>query len=302
MLALVTDSSAALTREEARRLGVEVVPMTYTLAGGEVRPEAFMGENGPVGELVEGGSVTATAGVAAEAFAPVFRRLAETGSDVLCITISSKLSSTYRHACDAADQVRSELRRAAGATSREAQSAAAARTSGLPRLAVFDSQGGVGGMELLARHARALAEQGLGFDELLAALEGVRARSGICFSVASTDGLRSSGRMALVPLSVGTLLNRFPVLTVTNGAIAHQETAHGTAALARAMVAQVPERDADDLVIMHYGSRGNTTGQLLRAAKEAFPGAAIRVKEGGPVLSSILGPGAVSISWGPSAG
>jgi fatty acid-binding protein DegV len=42
--------------------------------------------------------------------------------------------------------------------------------------------------------------------------------------------------------------------------------------------------------------------QLLHAAKDALPGAAIRVKEGGPVLSSILGAGAVSISWGPNVG
>ncbi len=297
MLALVVDSSACLTRDEARQLGVELVPMTYVVDGAS-RPETFMGENGDFDALLDAGRVGGTEGVRAEAFAPVFRRLASAGNDVLCIAISAKLSGTYRHACEAADAVRSELRREAGATSREANSAAAARTAGLPRIAVLDSQSGVGGTEFLVRAARRLADGGAGFDEVLAALEAQRGEQGICFSVPSTEALRASGRLAMVPLSVNTLLNRFPVLTMRNGAISHVGTVRGTQALAREMAAQV-SADASDVVITHFGARGPATVELLRAAKEHLPQAQIRVKEGGPVLSYILGSGATSIAWGP---
>lgn len=299
MLALVVDSSAALTREEARQLGVELVSMSYTVDGA-VRDEGFLGENGDYAELIAAGRVSGTTGVPTERFVPIFRELVERGDDVLCITLSSKLSSTCRHAREAADLVRSELRREAGATSREANSAARARTAGLPRIAVLDSQSGIGGVEGLTREARRLADEGIGFDELLRRLEEFRDRQGICFSVPSTDALRASGRMAMVPLSVNTLLNRFPVLTVEKGAIVHAGTARGLAALAREMVARVPE-GATSLIITHFGARGMATVELLRAAKEAFPQTRIRVKEGGPVLSYILGAGAVSMTWdGPA--
>lgn len=297
MLALVVDSSSALTREEARQLSAEFVPMTYQVDG-VVHDEGFLGENAGYPELLAEGRISGTAGVPAERFVPVFRELTDRGDDVLCITISAKLSSTCLHAREAADLVRSELRRQAGATSREANSAARARTAGLPRIAVLDSQSGIGGVENLARHARALADSGLGFDELLAHLERLRGLQGLCFSVPSTDALRASGRLAMVPLSVNTLLNRYPILTMEGGAINHVGTARGTAALAREMVACVPPNAAPDFIITHFGDRNAATAELLRVVKTTFPQATVRVKDGGPVLSSILGSGAVSLIWG----
>lgn len=296
MLALVVDSSSALTRGEARQLGAAFVPMTY-LVDGVSRDEGFMGENGDCAELLAEERIGGTAGVPADRFAPVFRELTARGDDVLCITLSAKLSSTCLHAREAADQVRSELRRQAGATSRKANSAARERTKGLPRIAVLDSQSGIGGVENLARHARRLADEGLGFDEMLSRLEDLRNRQGLCFSVPSTDALRVSGRMAMVPLSVSTMLNRYPVLTMKGGAISHVGTARGVAALAREMVACIPDDATPDFVITHFGTRGTGTVELLRAVKQAFPQAKVRVKEGGPVLSYILGSGAVSITW-----
>ncbi len=300
MLALVVDSSSALTREEARQLGAAFVPMTYQIDGTS-QDEGFMGENGDYAELLAEGRIGGTAGIPTERFVPVFRELAARGDDVLCITLSAKLSSTCLHAREAADQVRSELRRQAGATSREANSAARARTKGLPRIAVLDSQSGIGGVENLARHARRLADEEVGFDEMLARLEELRSRQGLCFTVPSTDALRASGRMAMVPLSVNTLLNRYPVLTMKGGAINHVGTARGTSALARDMVACIPADAMADFVITHFGTRGTATVELLRAAKQAFPQAKVRVKEGGPVLSYILGSGAVSITWDAEA-
>lgn len=301
MLALVADSSAALTREEARQLAVEVVPMSYTLDG-ERREETFMGENGDYDAALRSGRVTGTEGVRTAQFAPVFQRLVEAGSDVLCVTISGKLSTTYRHACEAADAVRSELRRKAGATSREANSAARKRSENLPRIVVLDSLSGASAVEFLLREARSLDAAGKGFDEILDALEAKRSEQGICFSVTSTDALRDSGRLAMVPQSVSTLLNRFPVLTMEQGAVKHAGTARGSQALAREMVGHVPAGYEGDVVLSHYGARGTLMVELLRAAKEALPQANIRVKDGGPVLSYILGPGAVSIAWGPARG
>ncbi len=285
MLALVVDSSCAITRDEARRLGCEMIPMTYT-ADGRVCEETFMGENGDVAALLAAGRITGTEGVSAASFAAVFRRLSARGDDVVCITISSRLSSTYRHACEAADIVRGELGRN---TDRSP-------IDGLPRIAVIDSQTGVGGTEFIVRHARRLADEGCSFDELICGLEAYRSRQGTCFSVPDTDSLRASGRLAMVPMSVSTVLNRFPILTMCDGAVAHVGTARGNAALARAMVERVPA-ETHHVVITHYGSRGPATAELLRAAKAALPDAQIRVKEGGPILSYVLGPGAVSITW-----
>ena len=41
MIAIVTDSTAGLTRQEAKDLGVVCIPMTYTISG-TVYPENFL--------------------------------------------------------------------------------------------------------------------------------------------------------------------------------------------------------------------------------------------------------------------
>ncbi len=299
MLAIVVDSSANLTRTEAAKLGVTMVPMTYSLDG-QLCEESFMGENGDFAAALKAGRLTEAHGAPVEAFQAAFSQLVDAGNDVLCITTSSKVSSCYRSACKAADQVRSSIRKAAGATSREANSAAAAGAAALPRIAVLDSMSTICGVESLASLARRLDSAGTGFDEVVSALEAARADQGIGFSVPSTATLRHTGRLALIPLSVGTFLNRYPVLSVREGAVTHVKTVRGISALARELVALVPGDAPRDLTLTYFGGQGRGCTELMRAAREKFSGVNVRVKEGGPVLASILGPGAISLAWGPA--
>ena len=152
-----------------------------------------------------------------------------------------------------------------------------------------------------AHRARRLADEGKSLDEVADDLVSARTRQGICFSVPSTEPLRSAGRLSMLPQSVTTMLNRFPVLTMRDGAISCVDTVRGTHALAQAMVDQVPA-DASDLLLAHYGARGPLIVELLRATKERFGQARVRVKDAGPVLSCNLGDGAASIAWGPHEG
>ena len=59
MIVIVTDSTACLNRQEAERLGVTHVPMTYTLDGVTHR-EHFVEENGDYIARIEGAKTFAT--------------------------------------------------------------------------------------------------------------------------------------------------------------------------------------------------------------------------------------------------
>lgn len=281
MLAIVVDSTCALTRAEAARLGVTVVSSTYEVDGAP-REETFLDENGDYAALLAAGRLTGTHAPGAPAFRAAFERLAGTGEDILCVTISSRLAGAYRNACKAADEAYAALKDLPGS----------------PRVAVLDSLSGFSNTEYLVTRARRLADEGRTLDEIAADLVEARTRQGICFSVPSTEPLRNAGRLSMLPQSVTTMLNRFPVLTMRDGAISCVDTVRGTHALAQAMVDQVPA-DANDLLLAHYGARGPLVVELLRATKERFPRARVRVKDAGPVLSCNLGEGAASVAWGP---
>lgn len=299
MIAIVVDSTAALTRGEATQLGVTMVGDTY-LVGGQPRIETYMGENGNYAADLEAGLITETHTATVDAFRTAFESLLSCGYDVLCITLSSRLAGTYRNACQAADATyQAETSGDTAGTPSSLPARDRIRTpKSLPRVAVLDSLSGFSNTEYLVRRARELEGQGKTFDEIIDDLVQRRTRQGICFSVLDVSSLRASGRLAMVPQSVSTTLNRYPVFLMQDGAITYADSARGISTLARKMVAQVPS-DARDLILAHYGSRGPLIVELLKTAKAAIPNAKIRVKDGGPVLSCNLGPGAASIAWGP---
>lgn len=271
MLALVTDSTCGLTRDEASELGVEVVPMTYVTRQGR-RPEGFVGENGDYADLLAEGSDVMTEAVRSSAFERVFRSHLDAGDEVLCLTISSRLSGAYRSAREAAD----------------ALSGAA--------VAVVDSWLTAGALEFLVRRARALAREGRELPELVSELKGLREGRRIAFSVPDMGPLSKSGRLGAFRRAVATKLNRYPVMTLQEGGIVKLADGRGAHGMASAMVDQVPD-GARDLIISHFGPRGVEAREVFLAARSRLPEARVRVKDGGPVLAGHLGLGAVSISW-----
>ena len=271
MLALVTDSTCGLTRTEAAELGVDVLPMGYAVAG--IRhAEGFVGENGDYASALSGGGLVTTEAVRPSAFERAFRRHLDAGEEVLCLTISSRLSGTFRSAEQAAEAVSD------------------------PRVTAFDSWGTAGALEFLVRRARALANAGETVEGIVSALTELRASTRIVFSVPDMAALSRSGRLGAIRRAVATKLNRYPVMALSEGGIVKLGDGRGARGMAAAMAERIPE-GTTELLVSHFGPRGVEAREVLLAARERFPEAHLRVKDGGPVLAKHLGVGAVGLSW-----
>lgn len=271
MLALVTDSTCGLTRNEAAELGVDVVSMGYVSDLGH-REELFVGENGDYAAALGSGRGVSTEAVRPSAFERVFRRHLDAGDEVLCITISSRLSGALRSAEQAAEAV------------------------GDARVVVLDSWLTAGALEFMVRRARALSNAGRTLAEIVDALRELRAAERIVFSVPDMGALARSGRLGAIRRAVATKLNRYPVMTLREGAIVKLGDGRGARGMAEAMVARVPE-GTGELLLSHFGPRGVEAREVLLAVRSRLPHAHIRVKDGGPVLACHLGVGAVGLSW-----
>ncbi len=281
MLALVTDSTCGLTRTEAAELGVTVVPMTYIVDSNR-RVEGFVGENGNYDADYRSCIFSMTEAVRASAFEEVFRAKLDAGYDVLCITMSSRLSGTYRSAEEAAASVNK------------------GRAEDGPKAVAFDSWHTAGSLEYLVRYARERADssEAASVDELVGDLVRRRSAQEIVFSVPDMQTLRRSGRLGAFRRAAVTNLNRYPVMYLKEGAIEEARMARGAHGMGVAMVRLAPA-DANDFVISHFGVRGVEAQQLFYEVHRCYPHAKIRVKDGGPVLAKHLGLGSVGLSWEP---
>jgi DegV family protein with EDD domain len=276
MFAIVTDSTSGLSRAEAKYLGIDIVPMAY-ITDGRRHFERPAGENGDYEELFSASHLIRTEGIYPHAFSRVIAQRMNQGYDVLCVTISGRLSGTYRSARDAASALNE------------------GRQDGRKAIAV-DSWSTSGGLEYVLRYAARLSLADTPLAAAAAQLEQYRKQQLITFAVPDIDVLRRSGRPGMLRRSMVSMLNRYPVMMLTRGGITEVGMAHGASGMGREMATLAPQQ-AQEFVITHYGIRGIEAQRLLAAVKARFPHAQIRVKDGGPVLTENLGPGAVALTW-----
>ncbi len=270
MIAIVTDSSAHLFREEAEALGITVVPMNYSLEGKQPFLESYMDENGDYERLVESNIEhlrTSQAGLAA--FAGVFAELIESGADILCLTISSRLSGTFGNA------------------------SMAAREFPAGRIRVVDSLTTSGGLYQMLLEGRRLLNEGKSLEETADHLNALRARVRITFTVDDITPLRKSGRLGGVRLSISTILNIRPVLRCIDGSIVATGVVRGRGEQLKTLVDSLPKTPCDCLV---EGFLAKEQMAALKARVEAR-GHRAQVRPIGPVLGIHLGRGCLGVSW-----
>ena len=270
MTAIVADSSVYLTKAEAEKLGVRVVPMTYSVEGGGLYAEDFVDANGEYEALVaQNIDRMHTSQATMSAFMSVFDDLLAEGQDVLCLTISSRLSGTYANARMAANEVGEQC------------------------IEVVDSLSTGAGLYHLVCMARQLLDEGLDIKEAAARLREERRFIKTVFSVDDMLPLRRSGRLGSVRLSVSTILNIKPMLKCENGSIVSAGIARGRLEQLRFFMKEIGEFRGGMIV---QSFLADTQAKAVCEQVEQM-GCQATHRRVGPVLGIHLGRGSVGVTW-----
>lgn len=271
MIRIVTDGTASLPYALAARLGVYVVPVSYSV-GGRIYQESYYNEALDIDQLIEskpGKCLTSHPPVSL--FADVFRNLTRDGDSVLCLVLSSRLSGTFSSATIAARDVEPG------------------------KVAVVDSLSTAGALMLLIEYAKSLIDQGLALAQVVEAVEKKRESVGIVFSVNDMTSLRRSGRLGDVRQSVSNVLNVRPILTCADGVVKAQGVSRGDTQTVNALIDRVPPA-ATGILVHHHGEKYDPVA-LTDALKARFPNARVQLYPLGPTLRIHLGAGFIGISW-----
>ena len=270
MIAIVTDSTAYLTHEEAVALGVVVVPMSYSFSDNQSFNEGCIeADTRAEQEVAEHIDTVHTSQASLNGFINTFKRLKSAGYDILCLTISSRLSGTYANAVLAAKEV------------------------GKQRIEVVDSLTTCSGLYLLIREARMRIRSGAKLSAVAKEINKLRERVRICFSVDDMAPLRRSGRLGNVRMSVSTMLNIKPILEIRDGVVV-------SAGLARGRLDQTNKlcnfcKDAKGLLLVDNFLGAEAAEKLpIKLAREDRE---IERRRIGPVLGAHLGRGCVGVAY-----
>ncbi|MCL1790114.1 MAG: DegV family protein [Peptococcaceae bacterium] len=275
MITIVTDSSSYFKQSEAQELGIRVIPNNYNV-NGQSYSESFSDQNGSFEDLLKesgthkGNRTYTTSHPNLSAFLSCFEEELRKNNEILCITISSRLSGAYGTAHMAAKQTENKA------------------------IAVFDSQYTAGGLYLLVKEARKLIGGGLGLQKIMDVLPAIRDRITTAFSVDDMVPLRRSGRIGFVRLNIGTFLNNKPILLCRGGAVVADSIARGNTEIIKAFLAKINETTRD--VVISYIGDNRLATNLYYVIQDTFPHVTITLQKIGPVLGIHLGLKVIAVS------
>ncbi len=282
---LVTDSTCDLLPSFARRRSIHIVPLSVVFGktvykdGVDLLPDEFY-------QMLEGGDIfPSTSPPGKGEFLETYRRLVASG-DVVSIHISAKQSQTSAHAAAAAKDGANEF----------AQVRLEADGLGVPDLRIIDSKSNSVGLGLLVVFASRMIERGLGLDEIVTRLEGIRERLEFLFLVDTLEFLRKGGRIGQAQALIGTLLGIKPILGMVDGEVVPVDKVRGGRKAQPRLMEILSERidtSRPVFVAMAHASAPKWGERLKELLTDTFDIIEMLEGEIGPVVGAHAGPGAV---------
>jgi DegV family protein with EDD domain len=276
-VAVVTDSTADLSRELAASQGITVVPLTVILDGDSLLDGVDVTAEEFYLRLPRGHSHPTTSQPSAGRFKEVYERLLEDHDEVLSLHISGRLSGTLSSAQQAAGMI------------------------GGGRIQVLDSEFASMPLGALALVAAAAARGGAGAAEVAAEVIRVRRSTRCHFAVSTLEYLRRGGRIGNARALLGSVLQIKPILAIEGGEVVPVEQVRTMGRALGRLVELTKTVDPGGrlcLVIGHAGDVG-----LAREVAERLEDRVetLLIHAIGPVVGTHTGPGTVGIAAYPAA-
>jgi len=279
-VAVVTDSIACLTREQVERYGIAVIPINF-FAGGKLYKDWVDITPSQAYELfLKDPDSFKTAAASPEDCLHAFRQASQLAQNILCVTVSVKLSTVYNVAQRARELAKEEL---PGVVIEVLDSRTAAPAEGFVALA----------------GARAAAE-GKELIEVTRAASEVRDKVNCIVLLDTIRHVYRSGRIPKIASQVGSILNIRPILIVSE--MVHFATAvrsrhHGIERILEIMRDKVGQRQVH-VAVMHAYAQEEGERLKERVAAE-FNCAELWLTEFSPVMGYACGTGTVGIAFYP---
>jgi len=194
LVRIVTDSTADLTNEIASALQITIVPLYVNFGDESYRDNIDLTTDEFYCKLANCAKLPTTSSPSPGNFAEVYDKLAEEADEILTITISSKLSATYKAAVD-------------GEKLRKTKS----------RVEIIDSLSAVVGLGLIVISAAKAAKVGYSLDEVINVTKRSIQRVELRIAFDTLEYLKRGGRIGTARAFLGSMLKINPILTIKDG-------------------------------------------------------------------------------------
>ncbi len=198
-VAILTDSIACLTSDVIRQYQLRIIPVNIHFDGKIYRDGVDISSTEAYRLLEEAPDQFASSPASAGEYLDAFREASAQAEGILCITLSSRLSTLYNMARIAREDAKNELH----------------QTS----IEVLDSRTAAVGEGLIVLSAARAAAEGKDLAEATKAAEVVRDKVSVIGIMETIRHVYRTGRIPKITAQVGSLLSIKPVFVISEGVV-----------------------------------------------------------------------------------
>lgn len=271
---IVTDSASDISLEEAKELGIEIVPLSVRFGETEYTDLIDLSVSDFYQKMSESDLLPSTAAPSPGAFEAAFKRCIEAGAEgVVCINLSLALSATGQAAQLAADALVDTI-----------------------TVKCIDSKSITSGLGTIIRKAASAAKAGKSMDEIISLVEGLASKTRIFATLDTLENLKKGGRIGGAKAMVGTMLQFKPCLDISSGEVV-EAGRQRTRKKSLMWLKEVLENEGEisDLCVIHGGAPD--VEEFADLISDLVPKENIRINQLGAVIGTHAGPRILGVTY-----
>lgn len=275
MVKIITDSSCDLSLERCKELGVEMLPITVNFGTESFRANVDITTEEFFERLQQADELPKTAQITPADFEKVFAPYKESGEEVVCLFISSRMSGTLQSATVARDIL--------GATN----------------IYLPDTLNVTFALGLLVEEAVKMRDRGLNAKEIVAGIEELIPRIRLWAVIDDLKYLKMGGRLSATSALVATILGICPIITLKDGLVEVVGKARGKKAAYKFIKGLVDKNpiSSDYCVTVGNANVPDTMKSFVEYFEDDFKKRDVHLQNIGSIVGTHTGPGAVGMAY-----
>jgi DegV family protein with EDD domain len=277
---IIVDSACDISQDDAQKQSFRIIPLKTMFGNEEYLDGVTMTHREFFEKLVETDEFPHTSQIPPFEYQEAFEEAVSDGSEVLCITISSKISGCYQSACIAADDVDGKV-------------------------IIVDSENASMGERILVERALELKDEGKTASEIADILNEEKKDIRLIALLDTLEYLKKGGRISPAVAAVGSMLSIKPVIAISDGEVKVLGKARGSKN-GNNLLTELLRKEGDinfdrPYSIAYSGLNDSVLQKYIADNKALFEGHCtteeLPVTSIGCAIGSHIGPGAIGAAF-----
>lgn len=273
---IITDSVSDIPKDIAEELDITVVPLSVNFGSVSYKDGVDLSTDEFFDKLSQSEKLPTTSQVNPGAFKSVFEEVLESYDHIICITMSEKMSGTYKAANIAKDFIETDA------------------------IDIYDSKAISFGFGMVVIEAARSVKASKNLEEIKKEIEYNIENLQNLFIVDTLEYLKKGGRLSSTEAFVGSVLKVKPVITITDGELKSIDKIRGRKRVINYFLKYLKNLDVDlsqKTLGLFHAVDDEYLEKLIGEIEDNFPVQEIIRSEVGAVVGTHSGPGCLALAY-----